>query len=382
MPYFNYSILARDAAAASWWERREFIHSWWRSYSDDVRWTPPDYGALTREIQPRNNPHLARLHAGLVRVEALYRTAVRASRQDQPVPLANIFEQPLAATLYLLDPRRMDNAAYFSLLHASNDDEALHRLLSHARETMKRFRARRALGPVGISPHLGSGVLVDSWDQWPPLHTPSNPPYLPERLAQRMDPLQTGRLYHASVPETGPRPDGPATLEPLLPVRLATDLLPLLVEATKNPTAGFPPPDELEAAFLLRWLRVERLSGWVASVDNQPVGFVLLGPDDAPVLRNANGGRRLPRRVLTAMRRPVARQGRLYFGAVAPGYRRRGIGRQLWAAALHQAREQGWHELTAGPIWLPADGHSAATAFLETGAAVPRQTYQLFERRF
>ncbi len=281
VPYFNHAIIARDAATASWLDRRDFARNWWRLYEDDQRWTPPAYSTLTRELQPGRNPHLARLMPGLVRVEALYRTNIRTSRQDQPVPLANVFEQPLAAAVYTLDPRRTDRAGYLALLQTSSDEEGLQRLLSHAREAMRPLRVKRVIGPVGMSPHLDSGVLVDSWDAWPPLHTPSNPPYLPERLAQRMDLLQTGRLYQAAVPDSPLATDGPAALEPLEPARLAGDLLPLLGEATANPTAGFVTPDEAEAAFLLRWLGGRDLLGWTAVIDNQPVGFVLLGPDSS-----------------------------------------------------------------------------------------------------
>ncbi len=382
MPYFNYSIVARDAVTVSWLDRRDFVRNWWRLYEDDRRWTPPAYSTLTRELQPGRNPHLARLMPGLVRVEALYRNNMRTSRQDQPVPLANVFEQPLAAAVYALDPRRSDRTAYLALLQTSSDEEGLHRLLSHAREAMRPLRVKRGIGPVGLSPHVDSGVLVDSWDAWPPLHTPSNPPYLPERLAERMDVLQTGRLYHTAVPD-GPLPTGgPAALEPLDPARLAHDLLPLLGEATANPTAGFVAPDEAEAAFLLRWLGGGDLLGWTAVIDNQPVGFVLLGPDRAAAVRQSGGGRKLLGRFSAVVRRDSSPAGRLYFGAVSPGYRRRGVGSQLWSAALQTAQERGWLTLSAGPVWEPAQGEAAAAAFLLAVGAEPRQTYQLYQRQF
>lgn len=382
MPYFNYSVVARDAATVSWLDRREFAHNWWRLYEDDRRWTPPEYGLLTREIQPARNPHLARLVPGLVRVEALFRNNMRTSRQDQPVPLANVFERPLAAAVYTLDPRRTDRTGYLALLQTSSDEEGLHRLLSHAREAMRPLRVKRVIGPVGLSPHLDSGVLVDSWDAWPPLHTPSNPPYLPERLAQQMNVLQTGRLYEAAVPDSALATDGPAVLEPLDPARLAGDLLPLLIEATANPRAGFAPPDEAEAAFLLRWLRAGSLLGWTAMIDNQPVGFVLLGADRAAAVRRSGGGRKLWGRFAAAARRESPQAGRLYFGAVLPAYRRRGAGRQLWKAAMQTAHEQGWSVLRAGPVWMPDRGESAAAAFLAAVGAEPRQTYHLYERQF
>lgn len=387
MPYFNYTLHSLDPREASYWQRREFVHAWWAIGREDDRWTPPPYVWLQRELDPRRNDHLARLPAALIHVDALHRTGVRRSRTDQQeIPLTSIFERPLAAAVAAIDPRRKGRTAHLSLLHLAQDDEAFDRLYYHLVETLSAENYHRVVGPVGLSPHLGSGVLADSWNAWPPRHTPANPPYVPELVGRRLRVLQTGRLYHASVPTAAgalpPSTVAPVAVAPFDSARLAGDLLPLLAAATDNPTAGFPPPDAAEAAFLLRQIGPGAFGG-LAERDGAPAGFVLLAPDDAGRLRAARGGRPLWGRAWLGLTRGrPARAGRLLFGAVASEARQQGIGRTLWAWALAEARARGWETLTVGPVWEPREGQSAAAAFLEAAGAAPRQTYQLYEWSF
>ncbi len=386
MPYFNYTINAISAATASWWERRAFLGAWWSLYGDDARWTPPPYGRLRRALNPRHNEHLARLEATLIHVEALHRTGVRRSRTDQQeIPLVSVIERPLAAAIALIDPRRKGTTAHLALSHLSADKEAFDTLYYYLVESLSERGYHRLVAPVGLSPHLDSGLLTGAWDAWPPQHTPTNPPYLPELLESRFRPLQHGRLYRADTTQPPGDAPGPAALRPLEPARLAGDLLPLLVAATDNPTAAFPPPDAVEAALLLRLLG-PGVFGWLAEVDGEPVGFVLLGPDEAARLRATRGERSLWRRAAYGVAPTLFGRGetagRLHFGAVHPAWRRQGIGRQLWQRALRAAAGGGWASLVAGPLWLPPSGQSVAAAFLDGRAAVAPQTFQLYERSF
>lgn len=381
MPYFNHRVHVIDAAQASWWERREFVQAWWSLYADDRRWTPPEYTALRRELDPRRNSHLARQETALVYVDALQRSGAGAPRPDQPLPTTGILERPLAAAVALIDPRRRGKTAHVALLHLSNDYESFERLYYRLVEDLSFAGYRRMVGPVGLSPHLGGGILVDSWNLWPPAHTPSNPPYVPELLERKFRPLSPySRLYHKIIlPGDAEAVSGPAVLTPLEPGRLAGDLLPLLAAATENPSAGFPPPDADEAAFLLRWLRPETLIGWVAESSGRPAGFVLLQADAADQARRAGGGRRLWQRIARPLwQARKARAGRLLFAAVTPELRGQGIGGQLWVAALETAAARGWQSLAVGP--LPHE--SAATAFVENRGAVAGQTYRLYEAAF
>ncbi|CUS04115.2 conserved protein of unknown function [Candidatus Promineifilum breve] len=386
MPYFNYEITAHPTDTAGYWARRDFVRAWWSIARDDDRWTPPEYDQLRRELNPRHNDHLARLAATLIYVAALQRTGVRRSRTDQQeIPLTSVLERPLAAAVAVVDPRRKGTTAHLALPHFSSDAGAFDRLYYYLVEQLSAQRYHRFVAPVGLSPHLGSGLLVDSWGDWPPLHTPGNPPYAPELLGRKLRPFQTGRLYQAPVSPPDDEPSGPARVGPFDPSRLTADLLPLLIAATANPVAAFPPPDALEAAFMLRHLP-PGTSGWLAEIDGAPVGFVLLGPDTAGQLRAARGGRSLwGRAYLRGMARlPGWRRvtsGRLFFGAVVAERRGQGIGRQLWGQALRAAHESGWATLSIGPIWASGQP-SPAAGFLERRAAVARQTYQLYEASF
>lgn len=378
MPFFNYSAHVFDLKDASRWERGEFLAALWRIYGDDRRWTPPDYAALKRELDPRRNSHLARQQAMGVFVDALQRTGVRPGRQDQPVQLASLFELPLAASLVLIDPRRKGTTAHLALLRAGNDEEGLERLYYRSLEALAWAGYRRIVGPTGLSPHLGSSAQIDAWDRWPALHAPNNPPYVPDILGYKLRPFLSLRLYRAEVPATCSEPSGPARLSPFDPARLAGDLLPLLVAATENP-AGFPPPDVDEASFLLRWLRPEPLTGLLAEVDGNPAGFILLGPDTSGSYRTTAGGRRPWQRgaLAVARQRPV-QGGRLLFGGVLPAFRRQGISRQMWSAVQGVAAAAGWRSLAAGPVYEP----SAAAAFLQEMGAAAAESYALYEASF
>lgn len=386
MPFFNYRIEFFEPEQASYWQRRDFLNAWWSLYREDSRWTPPRHSVLRRMIDPRHNSHLARLQARLVYLEAMHRTGLRRARTDQQeIPMTSILEKTLAAAVPLIDPRRKGRTAHLAMLHLSPDEEAFDRLLAHLAETYSALGYRRFIGPVGLSPHLDSGVLTDSWNEWPPVHTPSNPPYLPELLEQRMRPLQAGHLYQVAVGPNSPAPiTGPADLIPIDPIRLAGDLLPLLVAATANETADFPAPDATEALFIFQALPLSTLFACLATVNGEPAGFVLMGPDIAARLRSTNGGRTPAGRgrLALTLSRPVA-GGRVYFGGVQAAWRGQGIGRQLAQWAQREAALRRWQQLAIGPVWEPGGKQPASGGnFLLKMGAVPRQTYRLYEISF
>jgi GNAT superfamily N-acetyltransferase len=371
--YFNH----HTQIAGGWWDRRSFVVNWWRMYKDDPRWVPPYYPTLRRELEPARNDHLARLNPLFAQTDALPRRRRSSSPYGSWDGAA--FDRMVAATVMLGDSRRRDDTAYLALLHCVNDIGSLERLLTDLIEPLAARGYHRLIGPTGLSPHLGTGLLQDYWDRLPPLHTPYDPPYMPEIAGIVLRPFARSQLYHLAVPpERPPAPPTPAKLRPLEPDRLAKDLLPLLVAAC--PTwADFPPPDAEEAAFLLRWVKHWPLHGWLAEVAEQPVGFILLQPDLASRLRLARGGRNPLWRVWLAWasRRPV-RHGRVLFGAVLPDWRGQGIGRQVLHQALLTARQHGWQSLTFGPFPTVSPG----AKFLKRNGAKAQQSYLLYQQEF
>lgn len=381
--YFNHYTHISESR----WERREFLHRWWRLNAGDRRWTPPPFPLLRRALVARSDEHLLRQHLAPVYVEALPGRPRREGEAMRGVSLA-LMEEPVAAALVMADPRRDDGTAYLGLLACANDEESLDRLLSASQEQAWRLGCSRLIGPVGLSPHLHTGTLVDHFDLFPPLYTPYSPPYLPDVLQTSLEVIRTTRLYTLTVDAptvaiptvagTDSAGLGQVQLVPLEPARLAGDFLPLLVAAPAasiEDSAGFPPPDALEARFLLDWWGYVPLVGWLALVQETPVGFVLLQPDLAGLMRWAKGGRPLWRRAWLAWRRthPV-KAGRVLAGGVLPAWRGRGIGSRLWAQTLAYAAGQGWQTLIIGPL----EPESDAATFLTARGASAQQSYALY----
>lgn len=373
MAYFNFRLIQ----ANGYWDRRSFAHNWWQIYQGDRRWTPPHYPTWRWALESGRNPHLARFNPGWVYLEGIRRPRSQRQPNGGPVNVAQslgqstLFELPLAAGLLLQDPRRRDGTGYLAHLHLVNDKEATAVFLEQLTEQLWERGCYRLLLPTGLSPHLGSGWLLDNWHLDPPHHTPYSPPYLPEIVSKLLRPWQQMRLYHLPIPA---EPVTTPNLTPFAPERLAADLLPLLATACDQ-GLGFPPPDAVEATFLLRWLG-RNLSGWLVEAKGRPVGFVLVQPDEGARLRRAGGARSWGWWLwwwLTKGRGVV--NGRILFAAVLPEARGQGFGQQLLHQTHHIAQQQGWRSLTVGPL----RERETAVSLLKAAGAIPRQTYQLYE---
>lgn len=362
--YYNYTT----HVAEGWWARSEFVRSLWRLHDSERRWVPPYHPLLGRMLTPGASPHIARLEPVLIHLDAL------PQRKTSGGYSTALIEEPVAATALLVDPRRRDATGYLALLACANDVETFERLAGAAMEQAAQQGCRRLWGPVGLSPQLGAGMLVSHFHLTPPLHTPYNPPYLPEVAASVMEPAIEGVIYRLPMGASATA-GGPAQVVAATAAQLAGDLLPLLAAAS---TWGdlFPRPDADEAAFLADWLGVWPLHVWTAEVAGEPVGLLVMQPDVGRSVARARGGRNpLWRGWLGWQARRPVRTGRLLWLGVLPKQRGRGIGQQLWAHAVTLAAQAGWQELTLGP--LPA-GHPGG-AFLERQGGVTAQRVTIYE---
>ncbi len=371
--YFNYTTYLPH----SWWERRSFLHAWWRLYAGDRQWAPPVYTALSQFVRGADNPLYTRLGTQMLYMEALPQrssanTYATNTTMNAPVGAAMTFEEVVSATLLQIDRRRADDAAYLGLLRCANDEETLERLLGKAFEQAAERGCGQLLGPTGILPGWNPGALVNHFHRRPPWHTPYNPPYVGELLASIMEPWLETELYTLEVPANPPPAPAAAAIEPLALPRLAGDLLPLLVESTRL-DAAFPAYDQLEAQTLIGWLETAAPpETWLATVDGAAAGFIMLQTDLAPLLQRTGGGKRWLARGYLALRRHAHMPaGRLLLGAVAPQWRGQGVGLQLWRFALDRARRLRWQTITCGPVVVG----SAAAAFLTRQGAQAQQRY-------
>ena len=372
--YFNHTSLI----AENRWDRRGFVRNWWRIYAGDRRWAPPYYPLLRSAVGGSGDPFIGRQNPLLCSLEAFPgrgRTEEGRMLHSQP---GAIMYGPVSAASLLADPRRRDGTAYLGLLRCVNDVESLERFVGVALEQAAALGRFRLVGPTGLSPHLGSGVLQNHFHVTPPLHTAYNPPYVPEVMESVLAPLATQHLYHVATPAEASPVDGPAQIARLAPADCRQEMVPLIVKSFV-PDSEFPAPDVEEAAFLLRWMASWPLAVWVAAVDGQAAGYVALQPDLSAAVAWAGGGRNILWRLWLAWRSArSAASGRLLMGGVLPEFRGRGVGRQLLGQALHVAREAGWHTLTAGPL---SEMHPGAQ-FLTAHGALARQSYTVYGTEF
>ena len=373
MLYFNYSTFW----PADWWSRRSFLRAWWSIYAGDPRWVPPDNAALKSLTLRTASPLWQGLQAQPLYMEALpRRERTGHSAIGQPLLAGAVFEEAVAACVLHFAPEHDGGTAYLGLLRCANDEETLERLLGTALEAASERGCTRLVGPVGVIPAWESGALTNQFHVIPPLHTPYNPPYLPDLLASVMAPVLETTLYELPA-HTGEEAAlaGPAKLEPLPLFNVDAALAPL-VAAALTPHAAVDDVAAHEVEVLREWIGAWPAAGWLARVDGEVVGFVLAQPDTAALMRRARGGRRLPLRLyrLWARRRPPM-HGRLLLGAVAPKWRRHGIGAQLLHQVLRHAQAEGWTGLACGP-YAP---NSAAARLMERFGAQPVQRYHLYE---
>lgn len=370
MAYFNYRIYW----PADWGGRRAFSAAWWKIYADDPRWSPPHIAAWNFLVRGSAAYH-RRVAARLLYMEALpRRSRSPGAWPSQPVIAGAVFEEPVAAAIALCEPSAQ-GALYLSMLHCVNDEETLDRLLGAALEYGAEMNCTRIVGPVDILPGWSDGALTNCFHLPPPLHTPYNPPYLADLLGASMTSSRQTVLLHLPV-KAQPEPvKGPATLRPATLAELTGALSPLLAAAIA-PHAGTTELSADAAELLVRWISVCPAAGWVALIEGEAVGCIFVQADLAPLLRRLKGGRPLwLRPLLSLARHRRSTRGRLLFGAVAPAWRRRGVGRQLLGRALSFAAEAGWRTLVCGPF---VDSSPAVTCLQKAGAHI-EQRYELFE---
>ena len=370
--YFNYHF----QIAANRWDRWTFLHRWYRLQTHDKQWVPPYFPILRQALNPTHNPHVARMQMIQMVVEAMpQRKQRQPNTMDEPVVFNSTFEVPVLNTAVFIDPRRRDHTAYFGLFDCVNDSETVERWLNQMRELLRGAHIARLVGPVGLSPFLGSGVLQDNWHLPPPMHTAYHPPYLAELMSHHFRTISQQRLYHIPVPEQVALDDRVA-LRPLHHRHLSTGLKYLFANSLDN-RLGIPRPDPVEIEFLLRWMGEPAPFGWTAYLNEKIAGFVLLQADVGQHLRRLKGGRFWWHRLAWhGMKNRRVKHGRLLFGGVHPDFQHQGVGTQLLRQALQAAKERGWETLTVGPV----DGRETAVSFLEKHGGIPQQTYHLYEK--
>jgi hypothetical protein len=156
---------------------RAFVELPYRLYRDDPAWVPPLRYEEHRRWRPVHNPSLGER----------WTRRFLALRDGRPVGrIAAILDADFAA-------RWSPGAGLFGFYECADDAAAAGALFQAAESALASVGARSVIGPVNLTFHDETGILVDGFDSPPMLLSPYNPPHYAVQLAQAE--YQGGREY-------------------------------------------------------------------------------------------------------------------------------------------------------------------------------------------
>lgn len=359
---------------------REFLELPYRLYRDDPLWVPPLRSTERDRWSPRTNPSL--------RTRWTRRFLVR--RGGEALGRVAAVVDPAFSARWLAD------SGFFGSLECADDVEAARALLGAAEGALARWGVRRVLGPVNVTTHDETGMLVAGFDSRPTVMSPYNPAYLPALVdACGYAPF---RDYH-SYRWTPDRGESPAvgrvaaasrtraslasrtTIRPLDPSRWDSDIrawYEVYNEAFDGVWGHVPMDwDEMEqrARAFRSFVRPELVL--FAEREGRVVGCTLTLPDVNEALAAAKG-RLWPLGWLRLARAlPRIRSAAFAIMAVRPGHTGRGLAVRLAFETARIARELGLRDIEASLVQAANDRMRHVAEAFRTG---PCKTFRLFQK--
>jgi len=342
-------------------------------------WIPPLRMAVRDALDTRRNP--------------FYRNAERAlfvaERDGRPTGRIAAIENRAH------NRHHDDRVGFFGFFDCANDPAAAEALLQRAGQWLRERGLTAARGPVSPSMNHESGLLVDGFETPPAIMTPWNPPYYADLMdAAGFEGVQDLLGYDVTAHGTNTIPDRVRrlaertarstgitfrTLEPRMLEQEAKRVLDLYCDAWQG-NWGFVPPDWKEfwhTAKDLKSVVVPDFS-YVAEVQGEIVGFMLLARDVNEVLRTVPSGRLWPTTVFKLLRGlPRVRRGRIILLGLRGEYRHRGLFPLFIYEAARRARATGFEGAEAS--WI-LDGNEALTAPLTAMGLEPYKRWRIYEK--
>ncbi len=268
---------------------RDFIDLPFRLHGDDPRWTPPLRLDVRRALSPRRHPFYRHSQAAFF---LLY-------QGREPV-----------GRLAAIDNRHYNDfyqarTGFFFYFDCIDDQQAAGQLFAAAFDWLRQRGLKEVIGPKGLTPLDGVGLLVRGFDERVAFGQAWNPPYYVQLVeaqgfASRRE-LDSGVLrreapFPARIHQLAERVRQRRGLE-IMRFHSRRDLRALLphLQSLYNQTLSGVrdnyPLDEAEAKVMadqLLWFSDPRLVKAIVK-DGQPVGFLLAYPDVADGLRRARG---------------------------------------------------------------------------------------------
>jgi GNAT superfamily N-acetyltransferase len=288
-----------------------------------------------------------------------------------------------------------DRVGFFGFFDCAPDGEAASALLDAASRWLRGRNLTAVRGPVSPSMNHESGLLVEGFETPPAIMTPWNPRYYGDLVeAAGFGPVQDLLGYDIrahggpTVPdrvrrlaERTAKRTGVAfrTLDPTILEREARKVLDLYNDAWSG-TWGFVPPSWDEFWHTAKDLRSVLLPefSFVAEVNDEIVGFMLLARDINRVLRRVPSGRLWPTTVLRlALGLPRVQRGRIVLLGLRREYRNRGLFPLFAWEAARRAREIGFEGAEAS--WILADNESLTAPMAAMGLE-PYKRWRIYEK--
>lgn len=353
----------------------------WDLYRTDPNWVAPLVGDERRRWDEARNPSLR---------ERWHRRFL-AFRDGRVVGRIAASTDPRFQALW--EPR----TGFFGFFECADDPDAARALVAAAADALRERGLDLALGPVNLSMHDESGVLVHGFDTPPKLLSPYNPPYIPALLegagcTPRLDfasylwtPARQLQPAVQRLLESTPDPDAGAesTRVRCLDLSRFEDECRLLLELYNDSFRslwGFVPMewDEFRARAEAFRPFVRRELVLVLEVDGRPEGFCLLLPDINAALRPLRG-RLWPLGWLRLMRAvPRLDTARLLLLGVRPSLRGRGHAVRLALAIDEAARACRLREVELSVV----QSSNAPMRHIVAAFGSPlHKSYRLYERR-
>lgn len=288
-----------------------------------------------------------------------------------------------------------DRVGFFGFFECADDAEAAAGLLRAAESWLGGRGLERSRGPISPSMNHECGLLVDGFEHAPMIMTPWNPPYhgglleaagyakvqdllgfwipagdpkaIPERLSRMAERTRgrTGVTFR--------------TLDVSILKREAVKVLDLYTQAWAD-NWGFVPPTWEEFWHTARDLKAVVASdfSFVAEVDDEIIGFMLVAWDLNRILRKMPSGRLWPwniARLLWGARR--LNHSRVLLLGLTTEYRKRG----LLPLFLHESMRRGVTLNTerAEASWV-LDDNEAMVAPLEAVGMKPYKRWRIYEK--
>jgi hypothetical protein len=356
-----------------------FVDVPWHLYGPADLWVPPLRLMVQDSLNRRGNP--------------FYRDAERAlfiaTRDGRPVGRIAAIENRTHNRYH------QDRVGFFGFFECADDAQAAAELLGAAEKWLAARGLSAARGPISPSMNHESGLLVDGFDTPPSVMTPWNPPYYDsllkacgygkiqdllgyniatdgplerheriERLAARTR-LRTGVTFR--------------TLDVSILEKEARKVLDLYCDAWSG-NWGFTPPtwdDFWHTAKDLKSVLVPE-SSFVAEVDGEIVGFMLMARDLNRVLCDVPSGRLWPTTLFRLVTRlSKVRHTRIILLGLRAEYRNSGLFPLFAYEAARLSHQTGLGGVEAS--WV-LDDNEALTAPLEAMGMQRSKRWRIYEK--